>query len=322
MPADLLRLIQRQRALVNKADADNLRRIAEAYGVMYSRLGGDVDALRLAIEALDNPTVAEVKRLPQYKRLMSHGETELNRFTNYLETTIGTVGLAAIGLGLSHSRDLVNAMAGGGFKGLAPNALSALLKYLDPDGPLYARLNLITNSTAEKVAQAIIDGVSSGLNPRVIASQIQDAFGGGLTDALRNTRTVQLWSYRDSARANYMASEVVTGWIWYAELDSDTCEACAAEHGTVHELDEQLTGHYNCRCAPVPFIEGVTPEVASGEDWYNGLSEAEQRSFLGPGKYEALTAGKFEFSQMAKRTDNEIYGTMTVAATLAELVSE
>jgi SPP1 gp7 family putative phage head morphogenesis protein len=170
--------------------------------------------------------------------------------------------------------------------------------------------------------QAIIDGVGSGYNPRKIADAIEGAFGGGLTDALRNTRTVQLWSYRESARANYQASGVVDGWIWWAELDADTCEACVAEHGSIHDLDEQLDGHYNCRCAPIPFIEGVTPEVGTGEDYFNGLSEDEQKSMLGPGKYDAFKAGKFEFSQLAKQVPNEIYGTMRQAASLKDLVGE
>jgi hypothetical protein len=167
---------------------------------------------------------------------------------------------------------------------------------------------------------AIIEGVSIGFNPRKIASAIQDAFGGGLTDALRNTRTVQLYAYRDSARANYMTSGAVSGWIWYAELDADTCMACVSEHGTFHELAEKLDGHYNCRCSPIPVVEGLTEDVQGGQAWFDGLSEAEQKNMMGPGKYDAYKAGLFEFSALSNQQDNEIYGTMRTETALKDLV--
>src|SRR5512146_3304820 len=242
--ADLLKLAQRLRAQINSVDAANLQRIAQAYGISVLRLQGDIDALSLAIDAMEKPTTAAVKALPQYKRLLRDAGGELERFTAYLEMTIASVGQDSIGIGLAHSRDLVNAAIGGGFKGLAPNALAQLLKYLQPNGPLYDRLKLLTGSAIERVVQAIADGVDSGLNPRVIARQIQDAFGGGLTDALRNVRTVQIYAYRDATLANYRASGgIVTGWIWFAQLNG-ACESCVAMHGTIHELDEELDDHY------------------------------------------------------------------------------
>jgi SPP1 gp7 family putative phage head morphogenesis protein len=171
--------------------------------------------------------------------------------------------------------------------------------------------------------QAILEGVAQGFNPRKIAEEIQGAFGGGLTDALRNTRTVQLYAYRDSARANYMASDgIVTGWVWFAELDADVCEACAAEHGSIHDLDETLDGHYNCRCAALPYIEGLTGDISSGEDWFNGLSESDQAAWMGPGKYDAWQQGKFEFGDLSKVVPNDVFGPMTVPSTLGELVGE
>src|SRR5258707_2794156 len=307
----LLQLVKQQKANLLSKDASNLEAISHAYLVMYDRLQGDIDALTLAIEQLDNPTKSEVESLPQYKRLIRHANEELDRFTIYLETTIGAVALASIGQGIGDSRQLIN-LADPGFIGLNSSVIRPLLSYLSPDGPLYARLKLITDGTVSNVVQSIIDGVSQGFNPRKIASMIQDAFGGGLTDALRNTRTVQLYSYRDASRANYMASDgIVTGWVWYAELDGDTCEACAAEHGTIHPLDETLDGHYNCRCAAIPYIEGITGDIPSGEDWFNGLSPEEQAAFLGPGKYDAWQQGKFEFSQLSKTVDSQVYGTMT-----------
>lgn len=317
---DLLTLARRQRAQIDKMDAANLDQISRAYALMYDRLGGDIDALMKAIEAMDDPTQAAIKRLPEYRRLIRRATEELDRFTTFSETIIASSALAALGLGLTHSRALVLAATGTRFAGLRPGDLTELIRYLRPDGPLYARLKMLTGSTVDRVVGQILDGVAAGWNPRRIASAIQDAFGGGLTDALRNTRTVQLWAYRDGARANYQASGVVDKWIWYAELDDLTCGACIAEHGTLHDLTEQLDGHYNCRCAALPYIEGVTDQPETGQAWFEAKSEAEQRAILGDTKWEAWKDGKFEFSQLSQQSPSDVYGHMRSEASLKSLL--
>ena len=324
MPNRVTQLASRQRAEVIRIDEQALDIVARTYLALYDNLRGDVDALMLAIERMDAPTIAAVKRLPQYVRLTRRAQSELEDFTIYLERTIDTVALSSIGLGLDHSRELVRSMTRVRFDGLQPSAMRPLLGYLAKDGPLYERLSLLTGSTVDKVISTIADGVSLGYNPRKIASQIQDSFGGGLTDALRNTRTVQLYSYRDSARANYMATGgIVTGWIWYAELDTDTCLSCVAQHGSEHDLSETLNDHYNGRCAALPLIEEFgNPVETSGEDWFNSLSESEQRAMMGESKHAAWSAGKFEFSRLSAEQDNEVYGVMRTEASLASLIGE
>lgn len=317
-----IELAKRQKEILAKVDAANLERVSQAYQLMYSRLSGDVEALRLAIEAMDNPTQAAIKQLAQYKALVRKAEKELARFTAYLETVIDRASYEAIQLGLSDSAALIKA-AGitAQLQGIAPNAMREALRYLAEDGKLYKRLQLLTGATVDKVSQAIFEGIGAGWNPRKIASAIQDAFGGGLTDALRNTRTVQLYSYRDATRANYMASDgIVTGWIWWAELDELTCEACVSEHGSIHGLDETLSGHYNCRCAALPYIEGLTEPEQTGESWFNSLTEAQQREFMGQSKYEAYQDGKFSFSDLRQFNENEVYGQMIGVTPLKDLL--
>lgn len=316
----LTQIAKRQHDQLIKADEKTLEDIANAYRVLYDRMGGNIRALTLAIDDLEEPTQAEIKKLPEYKELIRRSKIELDRFTIYLGTAIAAGALSSISLGLGHSRELISAATGKGFEGVGSSSMKYLLNYLKEDGPLYARLQELTGNTVGGVVQSIMDGVGSGWNPTKIADAIQDSFGGGLTDALRNTRTVQLWSYRDSARANYMASDVVTGWVWFAELDERTCEACIAEHGTIHDLDEQLDGHYNCRCVPIPYVEGMSADVGTGEDWFNSKSEEEQREILGPNKYDALKGGAFQFSDLAQKVPNDIYGQMTTATPLWQLL--
>jgi hypothetical protein len=121
-----------------------------------------------------------------------------------------------------------------------------------------------------------------------------------------------------------MASDgIVTGWIWYAELDTDTCLSCVAEHGTEHELSETLNDHYNGRCAALPLITSFgSPVDESGEAWFANLSTSEQRSMMGDSKHEAWSAGRFEFGQLSAEQDNDVYGLMRTEASLASLIGE
>jgi hypothetical protein len=315
-------LAKAQRNEIIKADSANLDAIARAYANLYDGLQAEVDALMLAIGKLDNPTRAEIERLPQYKRLVRNATNELDDFTTYLKTAVGAAGVAAIGYGLAHSASLVSNLTGVNYAGLTANVMRPLLDYLKKGSPLYQRLDMITTTTVDKVIEAIVSGVGQGFNPQKIADLIQGAFGGGLTDALRNMRTVQLYSYRDSARANYMASGVVDGWVWWAELDDVCCMSCVAQHGTIHPLDEQLDDHYNGRCAALPYIEGLSPTEQTGKEWFDTLTPEMQAKQMGKSKYEAYVAGKFEFSALSREFNNDVYGKMRSEASLKDLLGE
>ena len=319
--SDILTLAEKQRKTLSATDAGNLENVVAAYGNMYENLQGDIDALILAIEKLENPTSAQVKALPQYKRLMRRAEEELDRFTAYLETAIGTASAAALVLGLSDSAALIN-LADPNFSSLPGNAIKPLIEFLRADGPLYARLKLITDSTIDSVIQSIIDGVSSGFNPRKIASAIQDAFGGGLTDALRNMRTVQIKAYQEATRANYLASDgIVTGWVWFTNLAGDPCMSCISMHGTEHTLDETLDDHYNGECAMLPLIpEFGNPVEQAGQAWFDSQPQERQIDLMGKSKYEAYKAGNFEFSALSNLQDNDVYGQMRTETSLKDLV--
>lgn len=287
---------------------------------MDSRLEGDIDALILAAQDLEYINATSVKALPQYTSLLDKMRAEMERFTAYLQTTLGLAALSAITLGLTHSEELIQDN-GIDFAGLDAQTIAPLLDYLAEGSPLYNRLQLITTATIDSVIKSIVDGVSQGFNPRKTAALIQDAFAGGLTDALRNVRTVQLWAYRDAARANYMATGgIVTAWVWWAELDADVCMSCVAQHGTIHPLEEQLNDHYNGRCAAIPYIPELAEPTQSGQEWFDGLSETQQRKLMGPSKLEAYKANSFEFSALSSQKDNEVYGTMRTEASLKELL--
>jgi len=314
-------------AALHKAIANHdkiaLGRLIKAYGGIWARLQDKADLLALEIAAMDGPvTPAAVGRMLRYKELLAQTEKELTRFSGFMQTELITGTQGSIALGTQHAAALARA-AGitGGFNRLPTAAIETLLGFLQDGSPLFARIEALAPFTAKRVADALIEGIGLGMSPRTTASLIRRELGMGLTDALRMTRTAQLYSYREASRANYIAnSDVVTGWIWWADLGGDPCMACIAEHGGEHGLDETLDDHHNGRCAMLPKLAGEPVGGEGGEAWFSGLDEAKQRELMGDGRWDAWKGGKFDFADLSAVHDDDVYGQMRTEATLEALL--
>ena len=321
---DVIKLVEQLRKAIIAQDTEALDRLGRAYAGIYQELEKRVMSLVEVIQNMPTPpSAAQLGRLETYKSLMKEVEDQLTKFQNYAEIEIGTSARAALTAGAEDAASLATA-AGfrGSFMRLNPAAIEQMIAFLKTDGALFKRLKMLAPTTAESVAQAFINAVALGDNPRTIAASLVSTFkselGQSLVDVLRMTRTTQIWAYREANRASYIAnSDVVTGWIWFAELDG-ACMGCYAMHGTEHPLNEVLDDHYNGHCSMVPItILNPNPDYKKGEEYFKELSPAEQEKRMGPGKYEAWKAGAFEFKDLANlHAPNEVYGTMTTEAPL------
>lgn len=317
------------KAALMRKEAAAVNRLVAAYKRSLDRIERSVEALVAAIGD-DRPTRGQLLRMKRYRELTEQVLDELRglqALTRHEMDQAARIGIQAGGVDAAKLMSVsITGGAGlaGQFNRLPVAAIEQILGFLDPDGPLYARLQLLAPVTTEYVADAIAEGASLGHNPRRIAASVRRAFGRGLTDSLRFTRTVQLWSYREASRATYLAnSNVVQMWQWSSALDSRTCSACIAMHGSTHPLSEPLRGHYNCRCSPVPVVVGFDPSIKqNGEEWFLSQDEGTQRAILGPGRFDAWKAGKFEFRSVAGEHEDTVYGRMIVERPLKELTRQ
>ena len=326
--SEILRVTRQFRAALERQDAAALKRLTQSYQQLYSRLKDKIDLLAIAIGE-EEPTAAQLVKMVRYKALIRQVEAELTDFQVILRNEIGNVTNDAVRFA---GRDVYRALRAAGnqygvelgFNRLPAEAIRTLLGFLQPDSPLYTRIGKLAEANAEYVREKLLEGIGLGYNPRKVAALIRDSLGGGLTDALRMTRTAQLWSYREATRANYLAnSDVIEGWIWWAHLEGDPCMACIAEHGSFHDLSETLDDHYNGRCTQIPAVKGFpSPVTQTGEDWFGNLDEAKQKELMEESKYEAWREGKFEFGQLAGKHEDSVYGNMTVEETLQALIGE
>ena len=314
-------LAQAFKRAIDRQDAAALMRLARTYHQLYLRMGDKLDSLLLAISKLDEPTKGQVFRLAQYKNLISALETELTKFGTFTELEIRSNSQAAIELAVKQTESFLKAAGYAMPRSLPTNAIYSMLGFLQEDSPLWERLGKLAGTNAQKVADALLEGIAFGYNPAKTARMFENVMGGGLTDAMRMTRTAQLYASREANRAMYVANDdVIQGWVWWSSLDSDTCMACAVEHGTIHSNDESMDSHYNCRCTSIPVVAGYDDKIQTGTDWFSGLSEKEQRSMMGAETWQAWKDGKFDLSDMATRRHDDVYGEMLARTPLQDLI--
>jgi len=328
LPEELAQRLEKIRGSLNSVQRAAILRIVNSYKSTTRYLDSDIDLLIKELTG-GQLSVADVQKLKAYKRLMSNTEEALKEFSSYLGVDMRNEMSKMASLGMSDAFALIltqgDVLRGVLNRGANDAQLRALINYLDPGKPLYKRLQQYGQYNAEYISKMIFDGVRGGYNPITIGRSIRDAFGMGLTDAMRMMRTVQIYSYRDASHLNYQNNrDVVTGWIWYAKLDGLTCLSCLSMHGTFHSVDETLNDHHNGRCVPVPVTRLSDPFIKDGEgkSWFESQPEGVQKQMMGAGKYDAWKAGKFDFSQLSKETENDVFGKMRGETPLKDLVKE
>ena len=304
------------------------QRLINNYLRSWTRLEAMLNALLLEI-GTEIPTRGQLTRMERYRALIEQIAAELAGLQALTGNEIAGVA-DLITLGEAHARELISlGMSGttqvsGMFNVLPRAAIETILGFLDPAGPLYGRLRNLAGINAQYVADAIIEGITLGFNPRKVARMVQDAFGRGLADALRFVRTAQLWTYREANRASMVANQsVLQGWVWNASFDDRVCMSCVVMHGTVHPVEETLNDHHNGRCVAIPLVRGFdNPVQQTGLDWFSQQSEATQRALMGPGKYNAWQEGKIRLEQLTEERDDDVYGLMRGEPSLKQLLAE
>ena len=314
-------LAQAFKAAIDRQDAAALTRLARTYHQLYLRLTPKLDSLLLAISQIEAPTNGQIMRLAQYKNLISALESELTKYSAYVEVEIRNTADAAVGMAIKQTEQFLRAAGYTMTRSLPKNAIYSMLGFLQEDSPLWKRIGELAPFSTQKVANALLEAVTFGYNPAKTAKLFENVMGGGLTDAMRMTRTAQLYATREASRASYIANEdVVEGWIWWSSLDSGTCMACAIEHGTFHTNDESMDSHYSCRCTSIPHVKGYEYDSQKGVDWFKELDEKKQESMMGKSAFEAWKSGAFDLEDMATRRHDDVYGEMLATKPLSELI--
>lgn len=195
----------------------------------------------------------------------------------------------------------------------------------------------LADDATESMLRELTRATARGLSPREAGRRmvrgVEGRFNGGLTRAVTIARTELLDASRTAAAQNQAGNaDVLAGWMWLAHLDSSTCPACVAMHGTLHQLEEPgPIGHQNCRCDRMPVTKSwqelgfsgmmePSSTVTSGEDWFWSQPESVQTKIMGATRMQALNDG-VPFAELVSRRSTPGWRDSLVPTPAGELVA-
>lgn len=281
--------------------------IERALEGQVSALAFEIDRMRAAGEQVNE---WRVQRLDRYRSLLSQAQREMGQYTQYANDAI-IAGQIQYGTAGAEAAQMVLRTMGvrGAFDTLPIEAIEAMAGLASDGSPLLDLLTLAWPDAAAGMTDKLLWAVAHGQNPRQTARQMFDGMADGLNRMLTIARTEQLRAYREATREQYKRSGVVMQYKRIAARQTRTCFACLMEDGRVYELDESFVEHVSGRCSLVPIVKGL-PEVewTKGREFFNGLSDADQRAMLGPSKYNAWKAGKIGLDDMIGTHRDDTWG--------------
>lgn len=171
-----------------------------------------------------------------------------------------------------------------------------------------ARTRPLSDAGQDAVARALLRGAASTDNPVKVARDMVRLARGGMVDLpLWRAEAISRTELNDAARQVTQSwgeanASTLQGWEWLSSRGINTCPACWAQDGTIHELTEPGPyGHVNCRCTRMLVTKtwaqlGIDlPEPddlrLSAQDHFATLSRADQLRIMGPARLQALADG-------------------------------
>lgn len=325
------------------------RKILPGWRRVRAKLGKEAAAVAKAIAEAqaegEKPKASWLHKDQRYQDLLDQVETRIAELTKAADLPVTVMQADLLRDVANQTRSMVEAALGPiGERGVKsvmsdwnqlPTAdVEQMIGRTSKGTPLSGLLEQIAPDARAQAAQVLTEGITVGRNPRVVARQLQSVSDAASSRLLTIARTEALNAQREATRLSYAANPgVVQGWVWQAELDESTCEACIALSGETFKVEESCDAHPNCRCCMVPETlswdelglgdlglgeTSVAGELETGPEWFDRQSAAMQRGLLGPGKLEALQSGEIDWPDLVAHVHNPEWGGMRRAASLRE----
>jgi hypothetical protein len=324
-----LRLSRELRLVVTDLADQATRQLVAAWVKAWDELDTEmadaVDDL-LEVGAGEWPTLQQIRRATRAQKALEHATIQLRALSEKTGVLVVEQGGQAAAAGAEFQARLIAsqmppsagdmATLSATFDRVSPAAIDAIVRRIT--GQVYALSRPLTAEATGAMERALVRGVAVGSSPRVAArnmlTNLEGGFNGGLTRALTIARTEILDAHRVGAQAGQQANaDVLTGWVWLAQLDKRTCPSCWGQNGTEHDLDDPgPNDHQNGRCARMPKakswarlgfhgIDEPPDLLPDARKVFDGLSKADQLAVMGPGRLAALQDGSLSWDGLSRR---------------------
>lgn len=292
------------------------RALTRQYLPVQRRLTGDFPAndmrreLQNFVQALDRgERVSTALRFmqPRLQLLFEDYAPTIERVTRALERQARALGWQA---GISTLQ-----AAGVTFGTPSAQTLASAIAYVESDA-----FRAIVGAYADYHAQAIVDSIAKGFNPRITALRLATNYNLPLADALRLARTTQLYASRQGSMLLYR-QQGVEQWEWSSALDLRTCPSCYMMHGRRFSVDVfGPNDHHNGRCVSIPLVGDWRSQRGTGAEYFGELPPVQQQQILGAVRYAAWRDGILNLDDIPGVYQNDLFGDMIRPKSTKELL--
>lgn len=122
----------------------------------------------------------------------------------------------------------------------------------------FSDLENVTEDTATRMGRHLVDGLSQGMNPRDVASLMDEdlELGGNRAETIARTEIIRAHSEGQLDSMDKMGVETVGAEVeWSTAGDDRVCPECEDLEGKIYTIDEargMIPIHPNCRCSWLP----------------------------------------------------------------------
>lgn len=326
--ASLFALAREFKKRLLKREDKALAELRDAYSTLGERLHSMIDDIAAQMDASGD--YSRLEWLKRLNALRSQVQSEMNKLSAHAEAITTTAQRASVSEGEADALSMMNKIAeasprlAASFLNLPVGAFEQIVGFTQGGSPLRDSFNFLASQLGAQTEDAIVGevqtGVALGWNVKKIASRIKQAIRGdnGISHDSRAVRrlsttvtTATLQAYREANLETYRAnSRVVKGWRWLSARTINTCPVCWALDGREFPPETPFSSHPNCKCTPIPILQGETHAFETGDSLFSKLSDAQQSEILGKGKYEAYKAGKLRLADLVGEREDEIWGKM------------
>lgn len=302
--------------------ADHTRDLAAAWHAAWQALRPELSAVLVRV-AEGGDTRAQMMRDVRVLQQMQAVFQSLETLAGNAAVEVGTSALPVLRESVRGTQRLLQASLPPGYPPPATMVDTAALRAMEQrvQQSITKAFDKLPPRTMLAIRSNLLTGVVQGDNPRTVAramvSQAEDGFNLGLARAMTIARTEMLDAQRAGQQAEQLKHrDVLGGWVWVASLSNRTCRSCLAMHGQRFKVEDPgPIDHHQGRCARMPTTKtwkelGFTdiPEPPSvlpdAGDFFDGLSEDEQRAMLGRQGFEKWQAGEWPRERWATRKKN------------------
>lgn len=317
------------------------KQVTIPYVETTNKVKEQAEIARKAAKELSEKNSTQIRRLQNYQAVRESLFTNIRdtidqvlKFLRDDQVNISERGvtaaaiLAAEQLSMNEGKDLIVEQLRKDVSIITPFHRNLLL----PGGAVEQKYNTLAGAIWERLDDELSVLYTLDPSPTETENQVDEIMGGGFV-WFSGMADITLWSLFKDGMWSFgdFHGQFLEGWMWHATLDSRTCPACVARHGTIFPSHVQLNDHPHGRCIPIPVVAypfGIETGVVgidleeTGIEWFEQQSQQTQMSILGGARFRAWNQGQVNLRDFADTSHNAAYGEFNRAASLKQILGE